>query len=733
MLHDSDEYRFVAVEDFGIVSSYNPRTLRGDIQTMVYLEKGSVTEIHIPIIPVVDGCITIRLVANTFIYGDKEEMELCTKYDGVTNFLHTPYVIDLINSGSLVLPDLEIPVPERFVKPQERQHLYVPGSPECHVGIVGDIVGPGFFEDYLDAENTLRKPFGSAEQNMYNFAYNLYNLKYLKATNQLKPERLQASLKHLNLALQRQLGYMNDDGSFSMFRDYQEPTPSTWVSAFVLRILHEANDRDWELDFFIETDLLNRIGVFLCTRQNINTGAFMEAAPLYDRKMWSNHTTINNQDHQSNFSLTAYVLASFMLADRLTGQADICKNDVTQKAQNYLELHLNDITDVYELAITTYALTLAGSSESTKAFYLLQDKRIESDYVYWANKVIPPNDIKTVDTIPYYQPRRWYDNEAYGVEATAYAMLTYLRKNMISDTQPIMKWLQTMRNTYAAQASTQDSIMALIALVEYAKLDTNRALYNIEVTVEATSMGNFSTSVSLDSSNWPDQQHVDVFPVWGSSRGRAQGTGMALMQMATSVNVEYENQILPAAEGKYFDIHIEHFNFTGRNFSIIEITPCAMWSRGDISPRSGLAVIELHVPTGYVVTNDVLRAYAQSGEVPTLRRAETYDRKVVFYFDYLEADKATCVKVRLDRWFPVANMTIQHTLKVYDYYEPGMHNTTLYNTWFLFNLHICQVCGSFQCPFCRYYNAGPAVTAPHVPTLLLSSLLLCCATLRRWV
>lgn len=52
--------------------------------------------------------------------------------------------------------------------------------------------------------------------------------------------------------------------------------------------------------------------------------------------------------------------------------------------------------------------------------------------------------------------------------------------------------------------------MALIALVEYAKLDTNRALYNIEVTVEATSMGNFSTSVSLDSSNWPDQQHVDV-------------------------------------------------------------------------------------------------------------------------------------------------------------------------------------------------------------------------------
>ena len=63
------------------------------------------------------------------------------QYDGVTNNLQTPYFIDLINSGSLVLPDLEIPVPERFVKPEERQHLYVPGSPVATVGIVGTCRG----------------------------------------------------------------------------------------------------------------------------------------------------------------------------------------------------------------------------------------------------------------------------------------------------------------------------------------------------------------------------------------------------------------------------------------------------------------------------------------------------------------------------------------------------------------------------------------------------------------
>ena len=36
----------------------------------------------------------------------------------------------------------------------------------------------------------------------------------------------------------------------------------------------------------------------------------------------------------------------------------------------------------------------------------------------------------------------------------------------------------------------------------------------------------------------------------------------------------------------------------------------------------------------------------------------------------------------------------------------GMHNTSLYTTYTLFNLHMCQVCGSFQCPYCRYYNSA---------------------------
>ena len=56
-----------------------------------------------------------------------------------------------------------------------------------------------------------------------------------------------------------------------------------------------------------------------------------------------------------------------------------------------------------------------------------------------------------------------------------------------------------------------------------------------------------------------------------------------------------------------------------------------------MSNRSGMAVIEVGIPTGYIIVNDVLRSYVQSAEVPTLSRAEFYEQKAVFYLDYVSS------------------------------------------------------------------------------------------------
>ena len=60
-----------------------------------------------------------------------------SQMDGVTNTYHTPYLIDLVNKGSVLIPDLWIPVPERFLLPEQREHLFVPGSQKATVSLVG--------------------------------------------------------------------------------------------------------------------------------------------------------------------------------------------------------------------------------------------------------------------------------------------------------------------------------------------------------------------------------------------------------------------------------------------------------------------------------------------------------------------------------------------------------------------------------------------------------------------
>ena len=61
------------------------------------------------------------------------------QFDGVTNYYHTPYLVDLVSQGSVIVPDLEIPVPERFIQPDKREHLYVPGSERAFVHVVGEL------------------------------------------------------------------------------------------------------------------------------------------------------------------------------------------------------------------------------------------------------------------------------------------------------------------------------------------------------------------------------------------------------------------------------------------------------------------------------------------------------------------------------------------------------------------------------------------------------------------
>ncbi len=66
--------------------------------------------------------------------------------------------------------------------------------------------------------------------------------------------------------------------------------------------------------------------------------------------------------------------------------------------------------------------------------------------MYWSKGPLPPLETEIIDGLPYLRPRQLplaYQSQA--IEATAYALMVYLRENWLEESIPIMKWLQTQR------------------------------------------------------------------------------------------------------------------------------------------------------------------------------------------------------------------------------------------------------------------------------------------------
>ncbi|KAI0207911.1 Complement C3 [Lamellibrachia satsuma] len=706
-LKGSKQYDFVTVQEGGQVSSYNPRTVGGrDIQTLVPLQPGDNRFVHFPILPRVLGKVSVTVSAATL--GDSLDVtkSVVIRLEGITNEYNTPYLIDLVTKGSVIIPDLELPVPERFVRPEQRKHLYVPGSATAEVTLVGDIVGPGFYLERLRGTSMLGYIHTNAESYIFNFGNNLLWLKYLKTVNQLTAKTLQQTLYNMNKDLQNVYKYVHK--SFAVGYYTREVLPCLWSTSLALEFLSMAVLPEWEHTLYIDVAVLNRLALWLTSQQNVTSGAFRSTKYIPDIRLMSNMTGPDGL--RLNMSDTAHALVAMVTSQKiLTGEAQAKAERATGRAAEYLANNFHRLLDPFEICMVTYALHVANHPSRGEAFHFMKKLKRTDEFVYWSDQPVETNPTRIINTIPYRLPRDsppLYQSKA--VEGTAYALMVYLHNNYQTEAMPIMKWLQTQRNFEAGFDGTQDTLRATQALVEVAIRDTNKDLYNMVVTLEATAAPAWKQTVRLTRGNFATRHAIKVPKAWGSVRAKVQGSGLALLQMSTKVNVEHPEQIEQPPE-RSFDLEVDNLLFWGRNGSHMEMNICIRWVRTDIAPNSGAAVLEVDIPTGYHVKWAVLQDHRLDGAVRVMLSKFAY-HKVIMGIEFLNNSR-NCFFIPAERWHPVANMTIQNKIRVYSKYEPAMHNTTLYTTYDLFHLHICQVCGSFQCPYCPFYNRGATVSS----------------------
>ncbi|GFN83078.1 alpha-2-macroglobulin-like protein [Plakobranchus ocellatus] len=388
------------------------------------------------------------------------------------------------------------------------------------VQVIGDIMGAALNNlHYL-----VRMPTGCGEQNMIGFVSSIIVLNYLYSTGNLQETTRQEALNNMEIGYQRALIYRHKDGSFSAFGE-KDPKGSVWLTSFVVKSFAQAKKH-----IFIDENDLNLSMDFLVQSQ-LETGCFRETGKVLSSYMmgglgqgWGQ---INRRSPQG--ALTAYVLMALMEAG-----ADI--NDTTielgmQCMNSELRTHKNRL-DPYTLALVTLINMKYNSTspDAQYAFNLLHKKALKNDkHIYWrrGKRQPPTTNTKFYPAAPSAE-----------VEMASYALMSYLQFSS-HHAEKIALWLTRQRNSFGGFASTQDTVVALDALSQFAASVYSRDPAGLKVKVifnSTTVPSSVEFSVSEGETNTRFLLQSESIPALPTTLHiSTSGTGCALIQ----ANVRY--------------------------------------------------------------------------------------------------------------------------------------------------------------------------------------------------
>lgn len=715
ILKASDDYLFVETDANGEAKSYNPSLVKGEHHHMITVKAGHYYEVYVPVAPQIEqGTLTVNLQVISQIRSQDFEVEIKILPEGGTMKRHTSMLLDLKNRAHL-LKYLEIPVEETPIIPYFDYRRYIFGSPRATVTLTGDVFGPVFPKaGAVSTAGYLGRILRGTESLLFSLGTTTWSLHYLRLTRQLKPKVLYKTLEQMNVHMAGLMRLYRREGSFRL---HPKSKPSVWVTAWVVRILSQSQFQDWENHYFVDRNLLSNCVKWILSHQN-NDGSFYDSTGLtpgpFDSNRWKNSST--SVEH------TAHVLLALTkCSDSLHGHLKVAASNAKLLSVRLLENKIKSISDPYEVAIAAYALSVTNSPAKEAAFNRMHQLRRETDgMIYWSRKPVPVNGIILENNRPFTLPRAPNQQDSEAVEATSYALLVRLARDGVGDFEErIVTWLNTMRMFEGGFVSIFDTITAMEALTEYAYRARLRDITDMSIAIDASSTPNSTHVYKIEHDTLARVHRFKIPNVWGHVNILGQGAGQAVVQLDVQYGVDWE-QMRDKPLMPYFDLHVDESYSYFRNKSHITVKACVRWLATNISIRSNHAILEVEKPSGYgMVQSDADKVVVKNDFLLDVKAA---DDRVIWMFDEVGNEKL-CFDYEIHRWFPVANLTQFRSAIIYDSFTPEHFETHIFNSAPLYFLGICEVCGSYQCPYCPYFSAA-SVALVHPVVYFLTAFLL---------
>ncbi|CAN8002028.1 unnamed protein product [Ixodes hexagonus] len=653
----------------------------------------SAASITFPVIPLKEGEFTVKIHVKSTRGEDIVEKVLNVVPEGVTVEKSISIPIDPTNErrrktrsvrGDRYQDSLDTAAKVQVIAVNTRLPPdAVPDTKYCSLSVIGNKIGPSVQTTLQNIENLIAMPTGCGEQNMMLMAPTVYTLEYLKHKGILNASLEEKAYNYVREGYEQELSFRKPDGAFSAFKHRDS---SVWLTAFVMRVFCKARQYT-----SIDPQVIKSGMLWLASRQELD-GSFKERKPIMHKVMLGGV--------KGSVPMTAFVLLTFYECESASDPDDKIIGRTMSNAEEYLNRHVNDIREPYVAALVAYALSLGNNPEKHTAMDVLKD---ELQYDHMLNTRSTGNEATPLV-----------------VEGTSYALLAFLEHNDLESSNSVVNWLNTHRSASGSFVSTQDTVVALQALTEFA-LKSRESYLDLMCNVTLSNQRNFKKSIRLKRENAAILQQLDIPDVSGKMFVSASGTGSGLL----SVKIKYNVLVPPEALCKFnitvkAEVHkprresVKNVHFSqdllnellgvgsrseygavakslqnrvlqnpitythpdvGANFDKApqqsklqyDIEVCSRYLGGT---ESNMALIEVGIFSGFVPSEKDLKEEAERNEL--LQKYEITERNVILYFEKIPGDVPTCVKFRAEREHVVHNVQ-SAIVKVYDYYNP-MHS-----------------------------------------------------------
>ncbi|CAM9628767.1 unnamed protein product [Lampetra fluviatilis] len=639
-------------------------------EQLVTVRSQDAATVSFPVSPALLGLVPITVRARAATAADAVTQQLLVKAEGVERSFSKTLLLQRSGGDAVTQGSLAFTFPSGVVE----------GSQRATLTVIGDIMGPSI----SGLERLVQMPYGCGEQNMINFAPNIYVIKYLTATGQGGGEIKQRALSFMNTGYQRELTYQRSDGSFSAFGN-EDASGSTWLSAFVLRCFLQALPH-----VFIDPVVVAQTHVWLMSQLDSSTGVFAEPGRVIHVDMQGGSS--------GPLSLTAYALVALLEQPSHMPQSDV------SASVRFLETSLRaGIAANHTLALTAYALSLANSMAAPAALQALNSRAATTGEVkFWTAPM-------SSEFEEMWQPR------SADIEMTSYALLAYLHQGNVTEGIPIMKWLSQQRNHLGGYSSTQDTVVGLQALSEFAARTTGS---RSDLQVRATSKlltGPLSFTVNSANALVLQRAEIPVSPEINVALS-ATGAGFAVAQLNVFYNLKMSGGRAKRSvdQTDAFELTIDPHILDLNN---VDVTVCVRWTGAG---SSGMALLQVNMLSGFVADSDFPKPQA-------VKRVEVDGGKVTLYLDSLNGT-SVCVTIRSTRVQTVGSAQ-EAQVSITDYYEPRRRTERSYSSGYLASVSVCELCGA-NCKRCNEKLAGgggartAALSAASLLAVLFSVFLL---------